>query len=40
MPAIGRALAICGVVVLEITDGWVTAVGHYGPLVDTLLQLA
>ena len=40
VPAIGRALAICSVVVLEVTEGWVTAEGQYGPVVDTLLQLA
>jgi hypothetical protein len=40
LPATGRAIDICGVVVLEIAGGRVTAERHYWPLVDTLvLQL-
>jgi hypothetical protein len=39
LPATGRAIDICGVVVLEIADGRVTAERHYWPLVDTLVQL-
>lgn len=35
----GRAVVICGVVVLEIADPQVTAERHYWPLADTLVQL-
>jgi hypothetical protein len=34
-----RAVVICGMVVLEIADGQVTAERHYWPLADTLVQL-
>jgi hypothetical protein len=39
LPATGRAIDLCGVVVLEVADGRVTAERHYWPLVDTLVQL-
>jgi ketosteroid isomerase-like protein len=39
LPATGRAIDLCGVVVLEVADGQVTAERHYWPLVDTLVQL-
>jgi hypothetical protein len=35
----GRAVVMCGVVVLEIADGQVTAERHYWPLANTLVQL-
>jgi hypothetical protein len=35
----GRAVVMCGVVVLEIADEQVTAERHYWPLADTLVQL-
>ena len=39
LPATGRPIDITGTVVLEVTDGQVTAERHYWPLVDTLVQL-
>jgi hypothetical protein len=39
LPATGRAIDICGVVVLEVAGGRVAAERHYWPLVDGLVQL-
>jgi hypothetical protein len=39
LPATGRAIDLCGVVVLELAGGRVTAERHYWPLVDGQVQL-
>jgi len=39
LPATGRRISIAGVVVLEVSDGLVTAERHYWPTVQRLLQL-
>jgi SnoaL-like domain len=39
LPATGRAIDLCGVVVLEVAGGQVTAERHYWPLMDGLVQL-
>jgi hypothetical protein len=39
LPATGRAVDLCGVVVLEVAGGRVTAERHYWPLMDGLVQL-
>jgi SnoaL-like polyketide cyclase len=39
LPATGRAIDICGVVVLELAGGRVSAERHYWPLMDGLVQL-